>query len=89
MPGRARLAESERVVEEANEIGRSVGLVERAGPGDIAGVGRAQIRQEVPAGERLRAVSGDEHIRLDDPAPVDAGPHRALAAAEVREHRTP
>jgi hypothetical protein len=37
----------------------------------------------------LRAVSGDEHIRLDDPVPVDVGPHRALAVAEVREHCTP
>ena len=43
----------------------------------------------MPAGGRLRAVSGDEHIRLDDPVPVDVGPYRALAAAEVREHRTP
>src|ERR1700731_3774054 len=65
VPGRARLAESERVVEEAHEIGRSVGLVERAAPGDVAGVGRAQVRQEVPARRRLCTVSGDEHVRLE------------------------
>src|SRR6266403_4744535 len=50
VPGRTRLAESERVVEEAHEIGLSVGLVERAAPGDVAGIGRSQVRQEAPAG---------------------------------------
>src|SRR6266436_8630568 len=85
MPGRARLAEGERVVEEAHEIGRRDGLVERATPGDVAGVGRAQVRQEAPARRRLRAVGGDEHVRLDYPVTIDVRPNRAVAVAEIRE----
>src|SRR5467141_800070 len=89
VPGRARLAESERVVEKAHEFGRSVGLVERATPGDVAGVGRAQVRQEAPARRRLRTVGGDEHVRLDYPVTIDVRTHHAVAVAEIRERCTP
>jgi hypothetical protein len=84
-----RLGESECVVEEAHEIGRGLGLVERAAPSDVAGVGRAQVGQKAPAGGRLRAVGGDEHIRLDQSVPVDVRLHGALAVAEIRERGAP
>ena len=89
MPGRASLGEGERVVEEAQEIGWCVGLVERAPPGDVAGVGRAQVRQEASARRRLRTVGSDEHVHLDGPVAIDVRTHHAVAVGEIRECCTP
>ena len=62
---RARLANRERSVEEPDQLKVCPLLVERAAPGDIAGVDRLDLGQQPAAGLRAGAVGADQQVHLD------------------------
>ena len=74
VPARARLAEGEGLVEEAHQLGGDLLLLDRAAPGDIAGVERLDLGQQPAARLRTRAVGADQEVRLDLAALREAQP---------------
>ncbi len=87
MPARARLAEGEGLVEEARQPGGDPPLLDRAAPGDVAGVARLDLGQQPLARLRAGAVGADQEVRLDLPALREAGRDPAVRLLEPRERR--
>ena len=65
MPAGPALAERERIVEEADEIRRRASLLQRAAPGDIAGVTRLDLGKQPAPQVGVRAIGADQQVRRD------------------------
>ena len=74
----------ECIVEKGFEVGSSFRLFKRAPPGDVAGVVWKHIRKQAPAYFRVRSVSGDEQVALDDPT---VRKRRRDAVSRLRRNR--
>src|SRR3954451_23385320 len=96
MPVRAGLAEGEGLVEEAHQLGGESSLLDRAPPGDVAGIARLDLGQQLLTRLRAGALGADQEVRFDLPAlrearrapPVrlpEPGERRAGVIALIRE----
>ena len=64
---------------------REIGLVRRAAPDVIAGVGRLQLRRDLAAHGRADAVAADQDVGLLDAAAVEMHAHAAAVLLDALE----
>ena len=64
---------------------RQIGLVRRAAPDVVAGIGRLQLRRDLAAHRRADAVAADQDVGILDPAAVEVHPHAAAVLLDALE----